>query len=322
MKFSSETLEEAVNWLVCMAYGQPTPAQMKHFDAWLKASVLNQQAWAEVSALKGRMDSLPALLSKQALTAAQERRRTSRRRVLGTLALLGGSAAIGLPLLNQLNGWEVSNLAATHVTRKGEQQKVILADGTQLLLNTNTAIRTVESSQQLRIELIRGELLVDASKRRSAGGLQASSVHGDLYTKSAYFVLRELRTYTRLSVKNGLVEARPRWSATPRSCAAGEVVCFDTAGFVDPLASTIQDDAFAQGLVSGQHMQLTHLLAELARYKTGLLDWDESLAGLTVTGSFHVNDVNSTLEFLAQMLPLSITYLTPYWVRVKKSEEI
>lgn len=322
MKFASETLAEAVNWLVCMSYSQPTPTQMKHFDAWLKASALNQQAWAEVTALKGRMDTLPALLSKQALASVHAQRRVSRRRVLGTLALLGGSAAVGLPVLRSLNGWEVSNLVATHVTRKGEQQNVQLADGTRLLLNTNTAIRTSDNDKQLRIELIRGELLVDASKRVSTSKLLASSAHGEADTKSAHFVFRDLHTHTRLSVKSGLVKARPQWSAMLRTCATDEIVCFNNSGFVDTPASSIQDDAFALGLVSGQNMQLTDLLAELARYKTGLLDWDESLVGLTVSGSFHINDVNKTLEFLAQMLPLSITYITPYWVQVKKSEKV
>ena len=322
MKFASEPLTEAVNWLVCMVYSQPTPTQLKHFDAWLEASALNQQAWAEVSALKGRMDTLPAVLSRQALTSVQAQRRVSRRRVLGTLALLGGSAAISLPVLSRLNGWEVSNLVATHVTRKGEQQNVQLADGTRLLLNTNTAIRTSDNDEQLRIELLKGELLVDASQRQATGKLLASSTHGEVHTKSAHFVLRDLQTHTRLSVKSGLVQVRPRWSTMARPCTAGEVLCFSTSGFVDALNSSLEDDAFAQGLVSGQLMQLTDLLAELARYKTGLLDWDESLSGLTVSGSFHVNDVNKTLGFLAQMLPLSITHITPYWVRVEKSQKV
>lgn len=319
MRISSGTLSEAIDWLVCIAYGQPTPAQMHHFDLWLSTSTLNQQAWAEVSALKHRIDLLPASLSRMALNSTQDRPRPGRRKVLGTLALLGGGTTFGLSVLRAMNGWDMTHVVATHATRKGEQQRVVLLDGTQVVLNTNTAIKTAHSQGALTVSLMKGELLIDASRRSKSTTLRALTAHGEVTTQSARFVLRDLGSHTRLSVKADQAYVRPQWGALAMSCRAGSVLCFDSSGRLPTLSSQTEDDAFVHGLVSGQNMKLTDLLAELARYKTGLLDWDKSLDELRVSGSFHVNDVDKTLGFLAQMLPLAIRHVTPYWVHVKKN---
>ena len=71
-----------------------------------------------------------------------------------------------------------------------------------------------------------------------------------------------------------------------------------------------------RGLLPADRMRLNTLLAELSRYRPGVLRCSDAVAGLRVTGSFQLDDTDAALALLAQALPVRIERRTRYWVTV------
>ena len=106
------------------------------------------------------------------------------------------------------------------------------------------------------------------------------------------------------------VLTRQDWGdAAPR----GNVYVND--GHIFPILP-IEADAWANGVIAGKDMRLADLLAELARYRPGHITCDPRVAGLRVSGLYHVKDTDQALQFLLQTQPVSVVYTTRFWVSV------
>nr|WP_252980224.1 hypothetical protein [Delftia acidovorans] len=68
--------------------------------------------------------------------------------------------------------------------------------------------------------------------------------------------------------------------------------------------------------MAGQAIRLGDLLAELGRYRHGHISCDERVAGLRLTGTFHVRQTEQVLQLIAQTQPVSISRRTRWWVHV------
>jgi transmembrane sensor len=75
--------------------------------------------------------------------------------------------------------------------------------------------------------------------------------------------------------------------------------------------------ASTKGVLVADNLRLDELLAELARYRPGLLRCDAAVAGLTVNGVFSLRDTDRALRNLALALPVQIVARTRYWSRCK-----
>jgi transmembrane sensor len=67
-------------------------------------------------------------------------------------------------------------------------------------------------------------------------------------------------------------------------------------------------------------MRLDEFLAELARYRPGLLRCDPEVAGLLVSGVFSVRNTDRALDNLTRALPVAVSYRTRYWVTVQAAQ--
>ena len=79
------------------------------------------------------------------------------------------------------------------------------------------------------------------------------------------------------------------------------------------------DDSAAlweQGMLVARDQPLAEVLAELARYRHGLLRCDPEVAGLHVSGALSVADTDQALNALELTLPVRVSRLSRYWVTV------
>jgi transmembrane sensor len=65
-----------------------------------------------------------------------------------------------------------------------------------------------------------------------------------------------------------------------------------------------------------EEMRLADMLAEVARYRSGVLRCDPAVAQLRVSGVFQLDDTDRILAVLAQTLPVRVDARTRYWVTV------
>lgn len=64
-------------------------------------------------------------------------------------------------------------------------------------------------------------------------------------------------------------------------------------------------------------MRLDALVAELSRYRGGVLRCDPAVGALRVSGAFPLRDTDASLALLAKTLPVRIGGITRYWTVVE-----
>ena len=105
--------------------------------------------------------------------------------------------------------------------------------------------------------------------------------------------------------------------AAPLTLAAGQQARFDANGLSGDIEALAPGaGSWADGVLYAEQMPLADFLAELARYRPGLLRCDPAVAGLRVSGAFQLRDTDKILHALAATLPLRIARHTRYWVTV------
>jgi transmembrane sensor len=120
-----------------------------------------------------------------------------------------------------------------------------------------------------------------------------------------------------LAVLEGAVEIRAAEQSAPVIVNAGE-----QSGFSSTLIGQVEtlDPAsltWENGMMVAKQMRLADLLAELGRYRPGVLRCHSSVADLKVSGAFSLRDTDASLRLLQETLPVSIGSLTRYWVAVE-----
>ncbi|MCF4993071.1 iron dicitrate transport regulator FecR, partial [Pseudomonas gessardii] len=120
-----------------------------------------------------------------------------------------------------------------------------------------------------------------------------------------------------ITVLRGLVEVSSPRHPAPVSVAAGWQTQVDRQGVGAPRPTDgLLAQAWLRGILPAERMRLDVLLAELSRYRAGILRCSEQVAALRVTGSFQLDDTDAALALVAHALPVRIERRTRYWVTV------
>ncbi|MDF2796581.1 MAG: iron dicitrate transporter FecR, partial [Pseudomonas orientalis] len=87
-------------------------------------------------------------------------------------------------------------------------------------------------------------------------------------------------------------------------------------GQVQPFVSHGDPWAWNDGVLSVQKMPLGEFIAEVSRYRPGVVRCSDTVAGLYVFGTYQLADTDQILALIARTLPIRINYRTRYWVNV------
>ncbi|MFO6419036.1 FecR domain-containing protein [Hylemonella sp. W303a] len=316
-------IDAAIIWAVKFDYSAPTPEVRSAFEHWLAQSNLHALAWQRVRSLRTPFTTMPAHLLRSTLDAAQARHeqgRQNRRRGLKLLSVAGLALASSW-LMREHTPWQ--RLLADASTAVGEQKTLRLADGSVVVLNTDSAVSTDLAGDRRLIVLRRGEALVttgaDADAATRLGEKRPFWVctpFGRLQALGTRFTVRLEDRRARITVQEGAVEAHPVNDAASRVIHPGESAWLTDDGVTTADLLGLVPGAWADGVLEGRNIRLADLLAELNRYRNGRIHCDERVADLRVSGLFHVRNTDQALQFLLQTQPVSITYRTRFWVSV------
>ena len=306
-------LEEAAEWLLTLNFDEADEAQRQAFERWRGQSEAHRAAWARAERVMGTFASVPTDIGQQVVRRAGDRT-LSRRRTLRLLtALLVGVPGGWLALRSLPLGEPEADLA----TATGERRSLVLADGSQLVLNTASALDVRFDAQVRRLRLRRGEVLVTTHTdplvpRRP---FVVSLAQGGVEALGTRFSMRLEEDLCRVAVFAHGVEVRPQQGATIR-LAAGQQAWFDARG-VQRLAPVDEDASlWTGGMLLAHDRPLAEVLAELGRYRPGLLRCDPAVAELRVSGALSLDDTDQALLALERTLPIRVTRRTRYWVAV------
>lgn len=311
----SSVVDEAVAWLVKIQSGGASAADSAACDAWRRSHPDHERAWLRLCGLgRDLREGTTGIHPQVARSTLRGAERQQRRWVLKSVAGVGLGAWGAWALRH-----DIALLGADHRTGAGERRSVALADGTQLVLNTRTAVDVRFDAATRTLRLLHGEIMVTTGKDAARRPFIVLGRDGRLVPVGTRFVVREFDEgahATGLTVLEGAVDVSAGTQSQVTRVEAGSRVRFG-AGSVGMLNRADERAvAWTDGMLVVERMRLGDFLDELARYRSGVLRCDPAVAGLLVSGAFPLADTDAVLAMLEETLPVRLRSVSWFWVSV------
>lgn len=313
--------DQAADWLTLFMSGEAGDDDRQRWSRWRSAHPDHERAWRHIEEVTGRFKDMAPRAAYQVLspytgTATAPNRRAALRVLLwGGIAGTAGLLAARTPLAQRL--------AADYRTGIGEQRTVMLADGTALTLNTDSAVDVRFDAAQRLLRLLAGEVLVVTGHAQTATGrawppLVVATAQGRIRALGTRFTVRQRMQGTDVAVLQSAVEIAPDDLAQrPRVLEAGQRLSF-TRSAIGPAGPA--DDAapaWTRGQLVADDMRLDAFLEELGRYRQGVVRCAPEVGDLRLSGVFPLQDTDRILATLPNVLPVQVAQRTRFWVTVE-----
>ena len=152
--------QEAADWLIRLdRRATPSADDLKELRAWLSRSPVHREELGCLASLWGNMNVLTELAVPLGILCAPETPAFWARNRMGMRFAFVGLAAMVIVGLSIFSAGpdSLTRNNGLYSTSIGEQRSVSLADGSELVLNTNSQVRVNYTEQYRDIQLLRGE---------------------------------------------------------------------------------------------------------------------------------------------------------------------
>ncbi|MDQ8023670.1 MAG: FecR domain-containing protein [Moraxellaceae bacterium] len=309
---SPAVAQRAIEWLITLQSVPVSPSSVAAWQQWRAADPEHERAWQRIEAVNSKLRHLGAperaALAQAVLTAPAS---PGRRQALGALAALvfaGGVAWAG----HDSTTWR--SWTADHRSTRGERRRLTLDDGTQLVLNSDSAINVAFSAHERRLRLIAGEVLISTARDDAGRPFLVETTEGEARALGTRFTVHQQAQHTGIAVFEGAVRVTPR--GAPHAALvlqAGEQARYGALGVESAHAAEEERAAWADGFIIARSMRLADFVAELDRHSTRPLGCDPAVADVRVSGSFPLADIDRVLHAVASTLDLQIETVTRLW---------
>lgn len=286
----------AHGWVIRLTSGSALPSDRDAARAWCEQAPEHHQAFVEAR----RVWCLSAHLAEPRTAARPSSRRIWAMGIAASLVL-----GLGLAWAQRMA------LDADYYTGTGERRQVVLADGSRITLNANSAVDVNLTADGRRIILRKGEALFNVTPdpqrpfNVQAGAFNATAL-GTIYA------VRREGEQVEVTVRHGRVAVTE--GSDKVTLGAGETV----GGHADGLGAKQDVDvdkalAWEQGRLVFELAPLSQVLEQIERYRPGILMIrDPRLGALKVSGTFQLDHLDEGLATLEKVFPLKIERYTHY----------
>ncbi|WP_330111244.1 FecR domain-containing protein [Methylophaga thalassica] len=308
-------IKEVVMWLVKVQDDDLTTQEQQRLLAWRNENHLHELAWQRAENLGMTLQKIPPDIGKQVLgrPATMDRREFAKHLgLLLTLVPIGGITYKYAP-------WQA--VLADIKTSTGEQRTIQLADGSQLMLNTDSAVDLAFNDTQRLVKLYRGEIYIKTAKDSAQRPFLVQTAQGRLHALGTEFVVRQHADYSYLGVIDSAVDVLPKDDPEQSQIIEkGQQTRFDSTGIEAPSPLDDNANAWINGVIYADNMPLSEFINYLKRYRTGVITCDESCHDIYVSGSFQINDPDHILYVLEKTRPIEIEWRTRFWAKIRKKQ--
>lgn len=317
---SEAVADQAAGWLTLLMSTEATRRDQQRWQQWRAAHPDHDRAWTHIEAVTQRFKMLEPRAGYQTLSPYAGAVASGRRKALNLLLWGSVAGATGL-LASRTQTWQQQ--MADYRTGTGEQRTVTLADGSRILLNTASAVNVRFDGEQRLVRLVAGEVLIVTSHALGADATPdgrpfvVQTGQGSIRALGTRFSVRQQGEQTRVAVQEHAVEITLAEDGQAQVLQAGQQTSFSRASIGRPLPVPEGDGSWARGQIVANDMPLGDFLAELGRYRPGLVRCDPAIAGLRFSGVFPLQDTDRILSTLPRVLPVQVRLRTRYWVTVE-----
>ena len=302
--------EQAIVWFSKTRSGALTPQENARFQHWKKQSPVNERAYREVSQLWHDDDFVQALsvTGLSYTTPPNRRRRPDVYRIFRYS--LGIAACLGIWLLV---ADPVVRFRADYYTPVGKQQTIHLSDGSNVTLNTDTAITVAINHEQRYVRLLKGEAYFDVSPD---AGKPFTVDSGETGTQvlGTRFIVRDSPDGDQVTVLEGLVKVSNAAQQQSAFLHPGEQVGNSGGGLTAIRHIAVHRDfSWIKGRLTFQDETLAHVVNEIGRYLPGyVLISDAALKSYRINARLDISQPLLAFDTLQETLPVKVTHISAW----------
>lgn len=297
----SQARREAADWMARLNSRVVQTEIVEQFFDW-RRDPLHQQAYAELEqvwAESGKLDRDPAIRD-----ALEQAIRPRSRGGFSMSSPITWGACIAMMLLLVVSAGMWWQFPRPVTTAKGEQRRLVLADGSRLWINTDSQVRLAVSSDHREITVDHGEAYVEVA-HDPAHPFQVKA--GDITVRAlgTHFDVRHENEQTDVLLAEGSVRvsAGDRVAAT---LAPGQAIRLQgnrtsSLGEVD-MARLL---SWMNGRIHFEATPLETAVAEVNRYTDKGIDLAPDVPGrIEVSGTFDTGNTQDFLTAVTALFPL------------------
>ena len=276
----------AANWVQRRRFWDWADEDQAQLEKWLSESLAHRAAYLRLDAVWDRTGRLAAIKP-----SAPARGFGGGRLIFHIAA----GAALFAILVGAIAWFKPETAEQRYVTSVGGRESIILSDGSQIELNTDSVIRVGSSANQRTVWLDRGEAYfqVRHNAQRPFVVFSDRSRITDLGTK---FIARRDGNYLRVS----LVEGSARLDGPQNKLAVlqpGDVAVTSPVSLTvlkKPVRKLEEDLGWRNGVLTFNRTTLADAVAEFNRYnRTKLVIADQSASKRRIYGTFPTTDTQA-----------------------------
>lgn len=311
--------EQAAAWVVRLNSDQRTQADLDAFRAWLAESEAHRRAYADSASLWVGVGMLAE--SEEAREILLPSRPHARRRPLlnRRSALFGG---VGMAAAAALAAVAVAPMLATRTyrTAPGEQRRLVLADGSDVLLDTDSELRVSLGRSHRQLFLDRGQAFFKVAKDRTRP-FRVFVGTDEVRAIGTAFGVRRLGERARVTLEEGRVgiyrigpSSTGRPSDRPMAMLepGQQAVLAPSARPQIGAADLRRAQAWRTGRLILEDSSLAEAAAELNRYGSPhIVLADQATAQVRISGVFHTGERAAFVESVTAAFPVEVVRQGP-----------
>lgn len=312
--------EEAAAWFAAMR-GPAAQERKAEFETWLASDPAHRSAYARIAEIYSMGKSLRIEIKPN---AEKKRSRVSlKATVIACVGLMLISASwLAWKTISEGPGPQTERSVAEGMAQPGafrsaigEIQRIKLADGSLLTLDTDSVVSTEFTSSARSLRLVRGkarfEVAHEARPFSVTAGTMIVTAHGTVFdvsiTPGGHYNVHLLRGSVDVRQPSG--KSDRAHMVSQEILSPGQTVEADASGLRRPrsVSSSPPGDDWPSALRKFNGIKLGALVEEANRYsRTKIRTPAPNVADLSASGTFRINDTQRLAENLAILLDLRV----------------
>jgi transmembrane sensor len=273
-----KTQDQALAWFARLQDSKASQRDRTEFADWLSACPSHQAAYDKVAQLWQSQALNVALSQCVAIPLPQRQQKLPPHRwaAAACIVLTSGWLLLGSGLIER---WQADAVTAT-----GEQRRIVLADGSAVTLNTNTALAFNTIGERRGVKILSGEAYFEVQPDKTRPFI-VETEQGTVRVVGTRFSVKT-GDATQVDVESGIVVCAGQ-QGDSRQLTAGQHTNIASQG-VGAVTSINANRAFAwlNGRLIFQDQPLEEVIAELDRYHRGaIVITNAKLTKMHITGN-------------------------------------